>query len=363
MTITKDILEEYLQKDLIVRQSHPDLPLYIWNYSRKTQYEGLWDEVTLTCRALVTDHDGNIVARSFKKFFNLEEGKHTPTKDFKVFKKEDGSLILVFQYNGEWVFASKGSFTSDQAIAAENLFYKLNYHKYLDNEECTHLFELCADWNRIVVKYDKERLILLGMINNKTAEDLDVQALGSWFFEKHAGFIDVVKQYDGIEDYSQLKNMVGENEEGFVVLFSNGDRVKVKGEEYVRLHRIITNISSYDIWEHLKSSKEIDDLLINVPDEFDTWVRNKIRDIRYSYYRVYEYCGKIHDYFRYGKYNDIEVKPSKKDFALHIQKNVDKLYHGVLFAIWDGNFEKLDEIIWNLIKPKYEKPFWEKGNE
>ena len=360
MELTLNILNDYLEKGLVVRQSHPDLTLYIWNYSRKTQYEGLWDEVTLTCRALVTDHDGNIVARSFKKFFNLEEGRHTPTKEFKVFKKEDGSLILAFQYNGDWVFASKGSFNSDQAIAAKKLFYDLNYHEYLNNEEYTHLFEYCSEWNRIVVKYDNERLILLGMINNQTGEDLDVRVLGSNLFQKEVGVVDVVKQYDGIEDYNELKNMVGENEEGFVILFSNGDRIKVKGEEYVRLHRIITNISSYDIWGHLKDGKEINDLLDNVPDEFDTWVRNKIRDLRYSHYSIYNYCGKIHDYFRYGKYNDVEVEPSKKEFAIHLMKNTDKQYHAILFAMWDRNNDKVSEIIWNLIKPEYEKPFWQK---
>lgn len=363
MTITIDILNEYFEKGLIVKQSHPEFPLYIWNYSRKTEYEGLWDEVTMTCRGLVTNHEGKIVARPFKKFFNLEQRRYTPTKDFKVFKKEDGSLIIAFQYNGEWVIASKGSFTSDQAVAAKKLFFDLSYHEKLDNENYTHLFEYCSDWNRIVVKYDKERLILLGMINNESGEELDIQVLASDFFQKEMGFLDVVKQYDGIDDYNKLKEMVGDNEEGFVVLFSNGDRCKVKGEEYVKLHRIITNISSYDIWEHLKDRKEIEELLVDVPDEFDVWVRNKVRDLRYAYHSVYEYCGKIHDRFRYGKYNDVDPEPSKKEFALHITKNFDKKFLGILFAMWDKNNDTVDFLIWNAIKPKYEKPFWQKGEE
>ena len=28
-----------------------------------------------------------------------------------------------------------------------------------------------------------------------------------------------------------------------------------------------------------------------------------------------------------------------------------------MFSMWDGNNEKVDEIIWKLIKPKYSKPF------
>ena len=47
----------------------------------------MWDEITLQCRGLVTDNEGNVVARPFKKFFNIEEGKHTPTEEFEVFEK------------------------------------------------------------------------------------------------------------------------------------------------------------------------------------------------------------------------------------------------------------------------------------
>lgn len=360
LNINLDTLLKYEEDGLIVKQSHPSLPLYIWNYSRTCQYESKWDYITLNCRALVTDHDGNIIARGFKKFFNLEEHKQEdiPNEPFEVFEKLDGSLILAFQYNNEWVIASKGSFTSDQAIAAEKLFYNLYYHEKLDNQGCTHVFEYVSDNNRIVVKYEKERLVLLTMIGNKNGVDVNIQPLASDFFQKEVGFIDIVKKYDGINDYKTLREVFnGDNREGFVVRFQSGFRIKLKYDEYIRLHRIITNISSYDIWEYLKDDKDINELLQNVPDEFDTWVKNKIKDLKYSYYWVYNYCGKIHDYFRYGKYNDVDPEPSKKDFAIHIIKNVDKQYHGILFAMWDHNKDTENELIWKLIKPKYEKPF------
>ncbi|NBU99435.1 MAG: hypothetical protein EBS19_14710 [Spirochaetia bacterium] len=65
-------LNEYHEKGLVYKQIHPTLPLTIWNYSEKVQYENLWDEITLMCRGLVTDNDGNIIARPFKKFFNID---------------------------------------------------------------------------------------------------------------------------------------------------------------------------------------------------------------------------------------------------------------------------------------------------
>ena len=71
-------LQKYLEDGLLYNQVHPTLDLTIWNYTEKVQYEGLWDEITLMCRGLVTNSKGEIVARPFKKFFNMEEGKHTP---------------------------------------------------------------------------------------------------------------------------------------------------------------------------------------------------------------------------------------------------------------------------------------------
>jgi hypothetical protein len=78
---------------------------------------------------------------------------------------------------------------------------------------------------------------------------------------------------------------------------------------------------------------------------------------------VGERCGKTHDYFRYGKYSDRDPQPTKKEFAEHVQKNVNKNLHGIMFAIWDGKRDKVDELTWKLIKPKYSKPFWQKETQ
>jgi RNA ligase len=136
----KETLEKYHSLGLLYKQTHPRLPLTIWNYTPKVQYEELWDEITLMCRGLVTDDEGNIVARPFKKFFNLEEGKHTPTSEFEVFEKMDGSCIILFYYNDEWIFATRGSFTSEQAIKAKELSSKYPLENLDKNN--TYLFEI-----------------------------------------------------------------------------------------------------------------------------------------------------------------------------------------------------------------------------
>ena len=167
-----DILLKYFEDGLVYKQVHPNLPLTIWNYTEKVQYENLFDDVTIQTRGLVTDSDGNIVARPFKKFFNLEEGKHTPTIDFQVFDKMDGSLGILFYFEGEWILATRGSFTSDQAVKGFEMLQKYNYQKL--HKSYTYLFEIIYNNNRIVVRYPFEDLILLGMIETKTGAEVDL---------------------------------------------------------------------------------------------------------------------------------------------------------------------------------------------
>jgi len=93
-------LNKYHNDGLLYKQTHPTLPLTIWNYTPEVQYGEKWDEVTLACRGLVTDNEGNIVARPFKKFFNIEENKHTPTQDFEVFEKMDWFFGYYIQIRG-----------------------------------------------------------------------------------------------------------------------------------------------------------------------------------------------------------------------------------------------------------------------
>jgi RNA ligase len=185
MKFDLDILNQYVKDGWVERNDHPSLPISIYNYSRKTQYEGKWDDVTLKTRGLVLDNEGNVVAKSFDKFFNYEElvgskfkPSQIPNEPFEVFEKMDGSLGILFYYekeltfeeraklmddtngpwsgigeiavemdrqniptkNGEWILATKGSFSSDQAIKGMELLKKYKYEKLIKG--FTYLFEI-----------------------------------------------------------------------------------------------------------------------------------------------------------------------------------------------------------------------------
>lgn len=338
-------LNKYYEDGLLYKQVHPTLPLTIWNYTEKVQYDGLWDSFLLQARGLVVDEEGNIVARPFKKFFNIEENKYTPTSKFDVYEKMDGSLGILFNYKGEWIFASRGSFTSDQAIKFKEIFYR-RYNDKVLLKSSTYLFEIIYPENRIVVDYgNEEDIIMLGEICTSTGEELNLE------YNIQLGFNTVMK-YDGITDYTQLKQIINNNAEGFVVRFSNGDRIKIKGEEYLRLHKIMTNISTTAVWEHLKEGGDLNDMLKGVPDEFYKKIKNYESELRYAFYRISEDIGKAFDYKMYGKYNDKEPITDRKEFAEWVQTQ-PKHYQGVLFRMFDK--KDYSELIWKLLKPEFKK--------
>ena len=342
-------LNEYFEKGLVYKQVHPTLPLTIWNYSEKVQYEGLWDEITLQTRGLVTDNDGNIIVHPFKKFFNIEEGKHTPTEEFEVYEKMDGSLGILFFYEGKWIVVTRGSFTSDQSVKAQELLRSKYIVESIPKGYAT-LFEIIYPENRIVVDYgDEEKLVVLGMTSRVSGKEMDYNSLLNVHNESG---MSVVKKYDGIKDYKQLKEMVKNDQEGFVVKFSNGDRVKVKGVEYLRLHKIMGNLSTTAVWEVLSNSGDMENLLKDVPDEFYKKIKTYVQDLKYGFFQISERAGKLHDGFRYGKYGDRDSEPTKKEFAEFVF-NQDKVLQPVMFSMWDG--KPYDHIIWRIIKPDFKK--------
>jgi len=392
-------LEKYYEDGLLHKQTHPTLDLTIWNYSPKVQYERLWDDITLQCRGLVTNSKGDIVARPFKKFFNYEEHKpeDIPNEDYVVYEKMDGSLGILFYYEeeltderryniwfnnnyetgmerffdpnnlpdfenpyyeptpkrkGEWILATRGSFTSPQAIKGKEILDRHDISAL--RKDNTYLFEIIYPENRIVVNYgDDEKLVVIGGIHTETGEEIPDSSL---FWMQDVGFEVVTTYKTWGEGYDLLKEEISNDREGYVIRFKNGFRMKIKGEEYKRLHKILTNFSSKDIWELMKEGKPLDEFLDRVPDEFYKWVKQQVSSFQYGKYRIGEHCGKIHDYFRYGKYGDVYPEPTKKDFALHLEKcNVETFYRPILFAMWDG--KPYEHIIWRLMKPKYEKPF------
>lgn len=345
-------LQQYEQRGLVYSQRHPTLPLSIWNYSAECQYSKAWDDVTKMCRGLVVHDDGHIVSKGFDKFGNLEEGMHTPTDDFEVFDKADGQYIGCFWYNGEMIVNSRGSFNSVYAIEARRLLNeKYPSFEKRARKDVSYCFELIG-FEQIVVSYPEVDLIMTGVFSSNGFE-YELENYKGYFIQDNNLKVRFVKRFHGL-DYTKIKQLNWKNHEGFVVRFSNGQRCKIKFEDYIQLHRQMTNLSTTSIWEALRDGRPVSEILNDVPDEFYEKVHFYENELKSNYIWIESKCKEI--------LGDIlihvENRPSpffsnissRKEIAYFIQKCENPK---IVFAMLDG--KDYSKLIWNAIKPKFEK--------
>jgi RNA ligase len=334
------LLPEMLREGYVCVQGHPTAPLFIYNYTPKAQYERVWNEVTLQCRGLILDAAGGVVARPFRKFFNLEEVKDLPAEPFEVYEKLDGSLGILYWMGDEAYIATRGSFASEQSRRANGILQARYRHVLprLDRGH-TYLFEIIYPENRIVVNYgSREDLVLLAVVDTTTGAELPLPAVG----------FPVVERYDGLTDLATIREKAADNKEGFVIKFAGGYRVKVKFAEYVRLHHILTRVSSKHIWEYLRTERPMEELIEQVPDEFYQWVRGTESRLKEQYATLEREARAQYDGLRQQLGDDF----SRKEFAdLATQCPHPQL----LFGLLDG--KDLRDRIWKMIEPAYDKPF------
>lgn len=331
-------LQPFVDEGYISVRPHPTEDLLIYNYTPKTQLENKWTEETMMCRGLIVKTDGTVVARPFKKFMNIEQHEgEIPLEPFTVTEKVDGSLGILFFVGERPSIATRGSFTSEQAIKGNEILRR--YEGFTFEPEYTYLFEIIYPGNRIVVDYgSQEMLVLLSVIETETGRELNLRGR-AWPFP-------VVMQYDGITDVAELKAMERENAEGFVIRFESGLRLKVKFAEYLRLHRILTRVTVRTIWEMMRDGKSLDVLLEQVPDEFYVWVNGTRADLLRQYAEIEGQAREL--------YESVKDLPTRKEQAAAIGQ---QRYGAIVFRMLDG--KTYADSIWKMLKPQAERPFRE----
>ena len=79
------------------------------------------------CRGLIVDNDNHILFRPMKKFFERNQLYHyfVPhgNKHFELYEKKDGALGILYWLADFPFIATRGSFTSKQAIIGTSLLY------------------------------------------------------------------------------------------------------------------------------------------------------------------------------------------------------------------------------------------------
>jgi len=333
----KQELDKRVADGLINATRNGDLTIY--NYSERTVFERLWDEYTMAARGLVLDDTGRVVARPWKKFFNLGErvDDEMPAETPELAKKYDGSLVIVFHEGSAWRAITRGSWDNVQTKYAEGW---LRDHGWKLNKSRTYMLELVAPWNRIVVHYPKDDMILLGMIETETGIDFSYADTRQHAIDMSLTPVEFeTRPIDSLD----LEDPTIKNEEGFVARFSNGYRVKLKYRQYVYLHKIFTGLSIKGIWEILASGNQPD--LSNVPDEFMGWYAKQRDKIQRDFDRLKSDTLAVYE--RIGK------RATRKEYALEYMKHGE--IAGALFRLLDGKDPA--EALWKRCKPDVHETF------
>lgn len=320
----KSKLDDYVKMGLVRSQTHPTLPLSIYVYTELTSFERLWNNVTMSCRGLVVDDKGRCIVRCLPKFFNEGEphlapelGENTP---IIYFDKLDGSLIQVVN-DPEYgvVVTSKGSFASDQSKWAEQI---IEIKGYLFQQGLTYVFELIHPENRIVLDYGgKVELVLLAVIETETGNEKNI--------DKFTEFEHAEKVFDPAKHMRALVEGVVKKQGNY--------RVKIKTEEYVRLHRIVTDFTEKRVWEALKDGQSLE--FENMPEEFEQWLEETTKTLTAQFQGILDKAKQ--ENIRAAKLTDKE---------LGLSNGYD--YKHLVFAIRNGR--DVEQTIWKMIKPKKE---------
>lgn len=286
--------------------------LLLLNYKPEVQYRNLWTPIELISRGLIISiHTGEVVARPFDKFFNWGENDRTTTAEIKhVFEKMDGSLGIQYRSKGKMLVATRGSFDSEQAVwATENLNSYYNI-KQLPTK-WTLLFEIIYPDNRVVIDYKGwAGIVLLAIRNRFTGKYLPYSIVKEIAY-KHDFRLPEYYEFSSPQKIVQITKTLPSNNEGWVVEFEDNQRFKFKGNEYIKLHRLLRGLTFKWALEHhqagtLKQAKD------TIPDEFHNELNGWTEQIDDIINTVKEETESV-----YKK----APKTTRKEFALWIQRN------------------------------------------
>ena len=269
-----------------------------FKYTAQAIYSGIWKRVTLHARGHVFNvSSGKCVLRPWDKFFNYSElvlpdasftptyyasaaeGMFFPQNDgseklqgelghFIATDKLDGSLCIAGQVDSEPMVTSSGAIHSDHSEWSRNWLESRNILGKFE-PGLTYMFETIADIFLHPIKYDYEGCILLGIIDNATGQEL------SFDYVEHTAQewgIATPQRVDvtSLADAQKFVAGLPANKEGIVITFENGFKVKMKGEEFLKVHKLFHGLTPGYLMENfdIETMTFPDSIMSVVPEEF-----------------------------------------------------------------------------------------------
>ncbi|MCI8529087.1 MAG: AAA family ATPase [Lachnospiraceae bacterium] len=269
-----------------------------FNYTDKAFFDKVWDEQTTKARGLFLDTTKNrVVARSYDKFFNINERPETKFEmlqhklQFPVaaYVKENGFLGIVSynEYDDSLFAASKSTIDSQYAQYFQEMLARSisgeNREKikiYCKENDVSFVFE-CVDMvhDPHIIEYPESRLFLLDIVHNsmrfsKYEYDAMCHVAGQFGLqakEKAVELADWQEFYDWYYDIMEEDyEYEGRKIEGFVIEDSNGYMTKIK-LAYYNFWKLMRSVSREAIRKGYISKTAA--LVTPLANEYYAWVQ------------------------------------------------------------------------------------------
>ena len=291
------------------------------------------------CRGIILDeaNNWNVVSFPYTKFFNYGEG-HAAEIDWsaaRVYEKVDGSLMVLYYYDGHWEVSSSGlpdasgdmmGTTTTFADLFWQVWKELEYKLDSADKNVCYMFELATPFNRIVVQHKENKIVLHGARRLSDFRELNPVV------EAHNNGWECVKTYplgSWDEIVAAAKDLNPMQNEGYVVCDStNYNRVKVKGPQYVAVAHMRDGFTTRRMLEIIRTN-ENQEFLSYFPEYKDLY-----HDIKAKYEFL---VGKIEGFYEAIKHID-----ERKQFALLA---TTQKFSGTLFGLKYNKFNSARESI------------------
>jgi hypothetical protein len=318
-------LDELEDKHGICVKYHPELPIVLLDYDMINSVKT--DPAVMECRGLCLHKETfEIIQKSFTRFFNFGEYEELTSQfnwnDFSAWDKIDGSMIKIRWYNDDFLITTRFSFADAECGLSGKSWRELvlgcldEYQKWkiqsYGSDDCnyTFVFEFCSPWNQVVKYHETPQLYLLGIF----IDDIEISQecvddhVRMWSEHEFWCFARPKQHHfkSDVECFAYLDKLNEERstDEGFVLIDSNGLRLKIKNKYYVLLHSLNGNGEMTSLKKLLPVilNGEIDEIISYFPHLKDIVSDVKMRlDLLLSELLLVWDCAK-----------DIE---SQKDFA------------------------------------------------
>ena len=307
-------------------------------------------------RGIIIDlNDYSIACLAFFKFYNAQEPLAAKLEGkIRALEKIDGSIVKVWvDKSGEVRVSTNGMIDASDADILlptdgiktyRDLFNKaleasglqLDYFKKYPNY--TFIFELVSPLNRIVVPYQKTELYFLGIRNNETLQEWTPYDFEDDVLKTHFPYPKLYN-INSVDQAIEVAKTLGANEEGFVLVDENFNRVKVKGSEYLAMHLLRNNTLSHRSFLATVLENKQDDLVAFFP-EYEPFIRT-IEE------KIVNYINSVEKALQMANYD-----LNKKDFSLEVlSSEYMKKFSNILFKTyenhsydWKGNTFNIDNI-------------------